>query len=86
MKTVYVCEKCGAKFDDFSACLDHEGEHIQPIAYSGIQALNYSTTFEYPRLLLVDMSDGSRASYLFHKLVKDGADAETEHTPELATV
>ena len=47
MKTaeIYICEICGAEFNDKDACLDCENGHSQP---ESIYELHYENSYKYP--------------------------------------
>lgn len=88
MITIYECEKCGEKFDEWKNCYDHESNHL------GVQhidsAVNYggSKLFpEYAATIVVAMRDESKAVYVIdedatNKLHMDQA-TEKELTAEV---
>lgn len=71
MKTIYECELCGKRFEDYNECIDHEIAHICP-AYGGTKARRYdnlSPNAEYPSMLHARMTNDDVVAYRFDHIV-----------------
>lgn len=75
MKTVYYCEKCGAPFDDWQECMDHEYTHPQ------IE----KTTLEYagpneiaPQGIEIRFNNGALGHYYLDEIIESPVELETE--------
>lgn len=61
MKTVYECDHCGKKFDDWRVCAEHEKSHITPLAV--VKFGLYEGGSKYPKVAVIRMSDGNEVTY-----------------------
>lgn len=61
MRTVYECDHCGKRFDDWEECFNHKQSHVRPtdIVKFGL----YEEGSEYPKVIVIRMSDDKEVTY-----------------------
>ncbi len=80
-KTIYVCEKCGAQFDDWGLCDKHEeNDHASIGIYSDIEAIHKDAYEFYPSEILVPFTDGAIIRYSVKEKAKT-ADPDPKESP-----
>lgn len=80
-KAIYVCEKCGAQFDSWGACDQHEeNDHASINFYGDFEAIHTSDAQFYPESILVPFRDGSIIKYCFAHRVRK-ADPDPKESP-----
>lgn len=61
MKTVYECDNCGKRFDNWQECFDHEQSHVRPTDI--VKFGTYAGGSGYPQFIVVRMSDNEEVTY-----------------------
>lgn len=67
-KTLYICEKCGWKYDNEPDCLKCEATHQEA---QTIESQNfdkkYGDSAKYPGEIIMNMANGHKIIYRFYK-------------------
>lgn len=80
-KTIYVCEKCGAQFDDWGACDQHEEKDHVSIDFRGNIEVTHKDKHElYPSEILIPFIDGAILRYSIEERVRE-ADPVPKESP-----
>lgn len=80
-KAIYVCEKCGAQFDSWGACDQHEENDHASINFYDDLEVNHKDEHEfYPSEILVPFTNGAILRYSIKERVKE-ADPVPEKSP-----